>query len=263
MEKKLAGYPVLANGIRKCGTHLLLSSLQQIKGLSYTGFLWYFDTAEEIASEKKQQIIQSLNENSRGDFYSGHIVPDPEILRSVLAKDYRTILIVRDPRDVACSHVFDTLKREDYRFYQYYRETLRNDEERLMVSICGVSSKYARGSTEPLPNIEARFRVFLPWINQTSNLTVRFEDLIGPKGNGTIIRQYNTLTRISNHIGLNLDRGELERIAQNTYNPKSETFHRGQIGVWKDMFRQTHVQMFKKIAGNLLVELGYENNTDW
>ena len=41
------------------------------------------------------------------------------------------------------------------------------------------------------------------------------------------------------------------------------TFWNGKINNWKVHFSEDHKKEFKQIAGNLLIELGYENSTDW
>jgi hypothetical protein len=47
-------------------------------------------------------------------------------------------------------------------------------------------------------------------------------------------------------------------------NPKkSPTFHSGKTGKWKKHFTDEHKKIFKDMAGDLLVKLGYEKNNDW
>ena len=44
---------------------------------------------------------------------------------------------------------------------------------------------------------------------------------------------------------------------------KSATFRKGKTGGWRDHFTQEHKVLFKEIAGDLLIRLGYEHNNDW
>ena len=41
------------------------------------------------------------------------------------------------------------------------------------------------------------------------------------------------------------------------------TFRTGQIGSWKYYFNKKHKKVFKKIAGQLLIDLGYEKDFEW
>jgi len=43
----------------------------------------------------------------------------------------------------------------------------------------------------------------------------------------------------------------------------STNFRSGKIGAWKDEFTEKNKQNFKKLAGDFLIELGYEKNNNW
>jgi hypothetical protein len=44
---------------------------------------------------------------------------------------------------------------------------------------------------------------------------------------------------------------------------KSHTFRSGKTGSWRDFFTKEHKKLFKDIAGDLVVRLGYETRNDW
>jgi hypothetical protein len=44
---------------------------------------------------------------------------------------------------------------------------------------------------------------------------------------------------------------------------KSHTFRSGKTGGWKQYFMDDHKSLFKDVAGDLLVKLGYEENNNW
>jgi len=51
---------------------------------------------------------------------------------------------------------------------------------------------------------------------------------------------------------------------ESSINPaKSPTFRSGKTGEWKKYFTEEHRKIFKDVAGDLLVRLGYESNNDW
>jgi hypothetical protein len=44
---------------------------------------------------------------------------------------------------------------------------------------------------------------------------------------------------------------------------KSHTFRSGKTGGWREHFTDEHKKLFKEVAGDLLVRLGYERSNDW
>ena len=51
---------------------------------------------------------------------------------------------------------------------------------------------------------------------------------------------------------------------ESSINPtRSPTFRSGKTGEWKQHFTKEHKKIFKDVAGDLLVKLGYELNYDW
>lgn len=41
------------------------------------------------------------------------------------------------------------------------------------------------------------------------------------------------------------------------------TFRKGQTGGWKKHFTSDQKKLFKKVAGQLLIDLGYEKDFNW
>jgi hypothetical protein len=44
---------------------------------------------------------------------------------------------------------------------------------------------------------------------------------------------------------------------------KSHTFRAGKTGGWREYFSDEHKKLFKDVAGDLLMRLGYEKTNDW
>jgi hypothetical protein len=44
---------------------------------------------------------------------------------------------------------------------------------------------------------------------------------------------------------------------------KSQTFRSGKTGGWNEYFTDEHKSLFKAVARDLVVKLGYEKNNDW
>jgi hypothetical protein len=61
-----------------------------------------------------------------------------------------------------------------------------------------------------------------------------------------------------------VSRLEAISILKQSINPKrSGTFRKGQPGAWKESFTPENAKNFKRIAGDLLVRLGYEQDDNW
>jgi hypothetical protein len=44
---------------------------------------------------------------------------------------------------------------------------------------------------------------------------------------------------------------------------KSYTYRKGEAGNWREHFTPEHKDLFKQIAGDLLLQLGYETSQEW
>jgi sulfotransferase 6B1 len=103
----------------------------------------------------------------------------------------------------------------------------------------------------------------MPWIVMTPyTCAVKFEDLIGEKGGGSLPRQQETIIRIAQYLGYKLSQADLQTIIDNLFGG-TYSFREGKIGEWKHYFNDQHKTAFKKIAGQLLIDLGYENDFNW
>jgi len=72
----------------------------------------------------------------------------------------------------------------------------------------------------------------------------------------------NEIIAIARHLGQQINRQEAMCIADQLFGGTA-TFHEGKIGSWKKYFKERHKIAFKKIAGQLLIDLGYEKDFDW
>ena len=76
------------------------------------------------------------------------------------------------------------------------------------------------------------------------------------------------LGRIFDHfvdrVPLKAPRETMLAALESSINPhKSPTFRSGKTGEWKKHFTEEHKKLFKEVAGDLLVRLGYEENNGW
>lgn len=255
--------PILfGNSFPKSGTHLLTQVLLGFSRLGpvvessvsaitmYDGFTGLERSHETIMSEVYR--LQS------GDVGYGHLHALPDMLAALCRDGVAPIFLYRDPRDVVVSHAFYLTDIEkNHVHHQYYSKELTSDDERLRVSILG------RPELENIsfPDISQRFVPFLKWLEQPEVLILRFEDFIAQRKE-TIVKIYDHV--ISRGFPYNRSRDKALEILESAIDPsRSPTFRSGKIGGWKDYFKDAHKDLFKQVAGKMLVDLGYEKDMDW
>jgi hypothetical protein len=258
----------------KSGTHLLDQILLGFSKVApYSKRLHSFYAEYEGESGIKRapaQALHWLDSLSPRDVASAHLFARPEAIARVVSPNIIPYFIYRDPRDVVVSHVFYVTEMESRHVHHAYYQSLPDFDTRLKVSILG------RPDTDvEFPNIAERFAPYLGWLDQPEVLTIHFEGLIQDRA--------QTLNRIMDHflarvpldtLRLQDERSPSLRSArtrqlileslESSINPnKSPTFRSGKTGEWRKHFTDEHKKIFKSIAGDLLIRLGYETNSDW
>lgn len=250
----------------KSGTHLLDQILLGFSKVApYSKRLHSFYAEYEGESGLKRapaQALHWLDSLSPRDVASAHLFARPEAIARVVSPNFIPYFIFRDPRDVVVSHVFYITEMETRHVHHAYYQSLPDFDTRLKVSILG------RTDTDiEFPNIAERFAPYMSWLDQPEVLTIHFEDLIQDR--------VQALNRIMDHFLVRVPLQTLRlRSAQPrqmileslelSINPnRSPTFRSGKTGEWKKHFTDEHKKIFKSIAGDLLIRLGYETNSDW
>lgn len=258
----LSGTPILfANSFPKSGTHLLTQVLQGLTEISpaVESGLPAIITFDGPTGQPRPvtKIARDLRRLRPGDIAYGHLHAQPEVVNLLCAPGMAPFFILRDPRDVVVSHVYYVTEMEpNHVHHAYYRAELKDFDERLRVSILGRPDLNV-----PFPHIRGRFDPYLGWLDAPEVLVLLYEDFI--------TRREQTLLKVLNHArsrGLKLHVGEQEalQVLESAINPqKSPTFRSGKIGKWRQSFSDANKALFKDVAGDLLIRLGYEQNNDW
>ena len=255
-----ANLPVLLGiSFPKSGTHLLDQILLGFSNVApYAKRIHSFYAEYEGESGKKrnpEQALAWLDSLRPRDVASAHLFARPEAVARVTSPKFAPYFIFRDPRDVVVSHVFYVTDMEARHVHHDYYQSLPDFDSRLKVSILGRPD-----SSIEFSNIADRFAPYLGWLDHKEVLTIHFEDLIHNRA--------ATLTSIMDHL---LNRAPLQTTRQlildsleTSINPKkSPTFRSGKTGEWKKHFTDEHKKIFKEVAGDLLIRLGYEKDGNW
>jgi hypothetical protein len=93
-------------------------------------------------------------------------------------------------------------------------------------------------------------------------LAVAFEELVG-----TPAARFTALARVLRHVAVELPTNRETAVVasmEEAIDPSdSSTFRQGLIGAWRDEFDDVTKRVFGAIAGDLLIDLGYEIGNDW
>ena len=257
---------VICNSYPKSGTHLLYQILYAIPGLnkwddivSVQALCGVMNTPDhirwKIGSAPDDSIVRS------------HLMYSDEILDIFSEHRCKLLFIYRDLRDVAVSHARWVTKEERIFLHELYQE-LPDFDQQLMKSIEGVPLGSPLGSNLSQPDIGQDFSRWQGWLSHPETLAVRFEDLVGERGGGSEDKRLYLVEQILNHLQISISSDEVKaRFSSQIMNPEeSHTYKKGgkgSIGGWQNHFKETHKQAFKRVAGELLIDLGYETSLDW
>ena len=265
----------LINSLPKGGTNLFSKAIRLFPGISFSGLHIGKDTLGSQANVKTHQAMIPIGVDSpasidletikekfsnlkAGHFATAHIPYSSELSNFLLEAKIKSILIFRDPRDVVVSHAFYVSKESNHFLFDSYQPM--SIEERITCSIVGTDQMNIKDLG--LLNIQERCQSILDWKQQPLNYTTQFERIIGEKGGGSRELQFQELRNIAHHLGIEYSERDLEHISKELFGG-THTFRKGTIGSWRENFSERHKSVFKDIAGQTLIDMGYETDLDW
>ena len=251
--------PIFGNSKPKSGSHLLLQILN-----GFTRIMPYaYVAAEPIRTIRKEGERRSINDVAsdlqsvpRGVIGWGYVEATPENVAVLCQPGHVNYFIYRDPRDMLVSQVFfATDMHEEHGMHTFYK-SLPNFGERLKVAITGIDRDGLK-----MVNVRQRYVGVFHWLEQSQVMCIRFEDVIN-KCDATLNAMLGEVEKTGYQIPTPREKA-LEILVEAIQPKKSHTFRSGETGGWKEYFAEEHKALFKDVAGDLLVKLGYEENEDW
>ena len=251
--------PLFGNSKPKSGSHLLLQVLAGICRVAPYKYV----TAEPVRTiakvgrrKGKDEILRELKQIPRGVIGWGYVEATPENVAYLCQPGRVNYFIYRDPRDLLISQVFfATDMYEDHGMHEFYK-SLPDLEARLKVAITGIDQDGLY-----MVSVKQRYEGVFQWLEQKYVLCIRFEDLVENR-DVTLSKMLDEVEKTGYQIPKR--RQEALSILLNAIQPeKSRTFRSGKTGGWKTYFNHEHKKLFKDVAGDLLVRLGYEKSNDW
>ena len=270
LPKPQAGWPILLGiSFPKSGTHLLDQILVGFSKVApFSRRLHSFFAGYDGESGVKRSLAETLGwvDSLRPlDVASAHLFALPEVVDRVTRPAFVPYFLYRDPRDVAVSHVFYVNDMEPNHVHHNYYQSLPDFNARLRASILGRSdpSVATQAADVEFPDMAGRFAPYLDWLDQPSVLKIHFEDLVNDRARSLNLILDHLLDRIGSDT-LRTPRESIIASLEASINPsRSPTFRSGKTGEWKKYFTDEHKKIFKDVAGELLVKLGYEKDDNW
>jgi hypothetical protein len=163
------------------------------------------------------------------------------------------IVMYRELRDMTVSRYFHVINEESHRHYLLYQQIPQEDGilhsmnivRRAFVS--WVKDWHEVAMAHPDAIIEVRYEELHTDVRGTMDRILRFLNIAV---DDKLLEQMG-LTQLKTPVDLkqSLSRGDTKR--------------KGIVGEWRNLFTQKHKDYFKEVAGQLLIDLGYEKDLNW
>jgi hypothetical protein len=251
--------PIFGNSKPKSGSHLLL---QILNGFTKIMPYKYVDadpirTIEKAGRRKpEQEVLRELKQIPRGVIGWGYVESSPENVAFLCQPHRVNYFVYRDPRDMLISQIFfATDINEEHGMHRFYK-SLPDFSERLKVAITGLDRDGFH-----MVSVRQRYATVFEWLEQPHVMCIRFEDLIH-KRDTMLDAMLDEVESLGYKIPTPRKKA-LSILVKSIQPKKSHTFRSGKTGGWREHFTEDHKKLFKDVAGDLLVRLGYEKNNDW
>lgn len=192
-------------------------------------------------------LSQKVQNTSAGEYFSGHCNYTDHLHCLLKEENIKTLMVVRDPRDVLVSYAHYVAKSKQHFLHDYYK-TLGH-EARIDFTIEG-------GKAGDI-YIESLFSILNSlngWFYKEDVLIVRFEEIIGSRGGGDDVSQSTALDKIAAFLEMeNMDK---QHVIDNFYG-ESHTFRKGQIGSWTEELNDAQKEKVKEKIGFIMDYWGY------
>lgn len=222
--------PVLLNSIPKSGTFLLFNILKEIGSFRDLGEFIASQPSTSLTPITSNKVIRTLNTCVERELVGSHLYYDNRLYEFLNKNQFKHILIIRDPRDVAISE----MKYVKYMNRWHYAHKLfkdLSDDESLELSLFGGKIKGV-----DYPGLKTRLQPYLGWMNKNDVCIVRYEDLVGEC-------KYSTLNTIFAYINEGthymLTEKEITEALKGFEPGKSHTYREGGFNKWKGLLSET------------------------
>jgi hypothetical protein len=247
---------VFGNSMAKAGSHLLAQFLEGLTAITPLLFVEPYPIRTITLDGRRRSVEWVTGELRRlraGEIRWGYLPARPEYVDGLLRAAQVVYFLYRDPRDKVVSHILYALEIHKGHAMRGYYQDLPGMEERIEATIRGVPGLVG--------DIRASYDSYLAWLDQPDVMAVAFEDLMRNR-EACLVRMLSHLER----TGIEFRSGQAQALGllRETMSPRrSPTYRAASPGNWQHYFTDANKRSFKEVAGDLLVRLGYEQDSDW
>lgn len=281
---------VFINSLPKSGTHLLAKTVELFGYREHFAvesapgdpsriapiFINYREVKDALAREGKQQLDEAKGAISVGTlapvfvdpatfdrwlaslaprrYIMGHALYTPALSHLLAAHGYHHLFILRDPRAVVVSLLDFILETRGMPRPHFLQEDFRSmsPRERIEFILNGGMAPRAGVLTQSFTEV---YLAVQAWESDSRCLVVRFEDLVGSQGGGSVDRQHATIERIARHMGHSVD--EVKAHLSSVFDTGSRTFRLGQIDGWRRELDADSLAYLQSRCASLCQVAGY------
>jgi len=247
---------IFVGGLPKSGTTWLKKML-----ISYPGFhevLIPDVTSYELANDGSHDYDLPDDMFSRFDnmlvVTKMHVYGSPHNARLLHESGVRYVVLYRDLRDVAVSHYF------------YVRQTPWHPEYPVYSKL-SLQEGLALFGVRLLPEFVAWVRSWDKNRDPSLSLMFRYEDMLDDTvGIMTRVAEHFELDSSPETVGEIVEAHSFKRLSGGRKQGQESTnsfFRKGKSGDWKNHFTPELKAMYKEVAGDFLIEFGYEQDDTW
>ncbi|HOI28594.1 MAG TPA: hypothetical protein PLZ15_02455 [Melioribacteraceae bacterium] len=241
-----AGNPkLLINSIPKAGTHLVERAICLIPHY-YRILLPTLNNSNIHKYGGYKNVLEKIKNN---EILVSHIEYNDEVARLITESKVFNLFVIRDPRDVVISKAHYPLIDKKHRFNSLFRG--KDEYNRIELAIVG-------SKKDGLLSIAEIFNNFYGWLAQ-SDYVVRFEDIIGSNGGGSLEKQIHTINSLTSKLNVKTDNSFADKI----FSDLSPTFRNGKQKTWMLKYDEHLKKLFKNHANQILIDYGYESDANW
>lgn len=177
---------------------------------------------------------------------------DQKFLNEWITNEHpRIILNVRDPRDALVSMVSFFAGDGGLKFLRFPESATFGP---ILQNIPDMKDRIGYALRDPAMPLLADYEAAISLFHHPRVCNVTFEELIGPEGGGSRSRQLAAVSRVAEHLAAD---ESADKVVDALFDRTAFSFHKGQIGRWRDVFTADHNVMFKERFGHLLEVFGY------
>ncbi len=236
--------PLLINSIPKSGTNLLDSLLKEFPGFAPRAGRTLMEWGGT-----SDRTINRISSIKSGYYQLAHLPMDEKLAIYLDKLGLKTVMIVRDPRDVLVSNYKYVLNMDVTHKSHKYIKDQPNNIERIKACIVG-----REGVIAPIYDV---YKSYSGWLDSKNCLVVKFEDLVGSKGGGCDKIQREKVVAILKFLDVVVSEAELDHIVEKMKSPNTPTFRAGKTGGWKSHFDDELLSFFDDHIKDMMALYGY------